>query len=78
MEKEPFAAVLPVIVGGLVNKIIEETRVGDDEAFEKLYNSQLYATLETEETKIWTCSVPRLAALYFEEINTGKLELPDY
>lgn len=78
MEKNKFAAVLPVVVGGLVNKIIEETHVGDDEAFEMLYNSKLYAALETEETKVWTYSVPKLIELYKNEIKTGKLELPDY
>ena len=78
MEKNKFAVVLPVIVGGLVNKIMEETHISDDEAFEKLYNSELYAALETEETKVWTYSVPKLIWLYLNEIKTGKLELPDY
>ena len=78
MEKNKFAAVLPVVIGGLVNKIMEETHVGDDEAFEKLYNSELYAALETEETKVWTYSVPKLIELYINEIKTGKLDLPDY
>ena len=78
IEKSKFAAILPVIVGGLVNKIIEATHVGDDEAFEMLYNSELYAALETEELKVWTYSVPRLLELYQSEIKTGKLELPDY
>ena len=78
MEKSKFAAILPVIVGGLVNKIIEETQVSDEEAFERLYNSELYDALETEETKVWTYSVPKLFELYKNEIETGKLELPDY
>ena len=78
MESGKFAAVLPVIVGGLVNKIIEETRAGEDEAFEKLYNSELYAALENETTKVWHYSVHRLFDLYQNEIHTGKLELPDY
>jgi len=78
VEKNKFAVVLPVIVGGLVNKIMEETHISDDEAFEKLYNSELYAALETEETKVWTYSVPKLIWLYLNEIKTGKLELPDY
>ena len=78
MENNKFAAILPVVVGGLVNKIIEETHISDDEAFEKLYNSELYAALETEETKVWTYSIPKLIELYQNEIKTGKLELPDY
>ena len=78
MEKNKFAVVIPVIIGGLVNKIMEEFRISDDEAFEKLYNSELYAALETEETKLWTYSVTKLAELYKKEIKTGKLEIPDY
>ena len=78
MEKNKFAAILPVVIGGLVNKIIEETHVSDNEAFETLYGSELYAALETEETKVWTYSVPKLLELYQNEIKTGKLELPDY
>ena len=78
MDKNKFAAILPVVVGGLVNKIIEETNVNDEEALEMLYSSELYAVLETEETKIWTYSVPKLIELYQNEMKTGKLELPDY
>ena len=78
MEKSKFAAILPVVIGGLTNKIIEETHVSEDEAFDKLYSSDLYVALENEKTKIWTYSVPKLFDLYQNEINTGKLELPDY
>jgi hypothetical protein len=78
MEDNKFAALLPVIVGGLTKKIIEETHVGENEAFEKLYNSELYAALENEATKVWHYSVPKLFDLYQNEISTGKLELPDY
>ena len=78
MEKNKFAAILPVIVGGLANKIIEETHLSDDEAFERLYNSELYEALENEATKVWTYSVPKLFDLYQNEANTGKLELPEY
>jgi len=78
VEKEKFAAILPVIIGGLVNKIIEETMLNQDEAFDKLYNSELYAALEEEEMKVWTYSVPKLFDLYQNELSTGKLELPEY
>jgi hypothetical protein len=78
MERNKFAAILPILVGGLTNKIIERTGISEDEAFEKLYNSELYAAIEDEETKVWTYSVPMLYDLYHTEITTGKLELPDY
>jgi hypothetical protein len=78
MEKNKFAAILPILVGGLTNKIIAETGINEDEAFDKLYNSELYAALENEETKVWTYSVPKLFDLYQTEITTGELDLPEY
>jgi hypothetical protein len=78
MERNKFAAILPILVGGLTNKIIETTGVSEDEALEKLYNSELYAAIENEETKVWTYSVPMLYDLYHTEITTGRLELPEY
>ena len=78
MDNSKFAAILPIIVGGLLNKIIEETNVSEEEAFDMLYNSELYAALDNELTKVWTYSVPKLFFLYQNELNTGKLELPDY
>ena len=76
MERNKFAAVLPVIVGGLVNKIIDEVPMSEIEAFDKLYNSALYSILEKEETKVWQYSVPKLFELWENEIKTGKLKLP--
>ena len=78
MENSKFTAILPVVIGGLVNKIIEETHINDDEAFENLYSSELYAALENEETKVWTYSVPKLFELYKNESSNGWLELPEY
>jgi len=78
MEKNKFAAILPILIGGLISKIIEETDTSEDKAFEKLYNTELYAEIENEATKVWTYSVPKLFDLYQDEIITGKLELPEY
>ena len=78
MEKSKFEVLMPVIVGGLVEKIIENTQLTELEAFEQLYNSALYAALENEKTKVWTYSVPKLYFLLQEEIKSGELELPDY
>ena len=77
MEKGKFAAILPVIINGLVNKIIDESGIKEDEAFEKLYNSKLYAALEKEKTKVWHYSVPLLYDLYENEMTTGELGLPE-
>ena len=78
MDDGKFAAVLPIIVGGLINKIVEKTHAAEEDAFVSLYNSELYSLLEVEETKLWTYSVPKLLDLYLTEVDTGKLELPEY
>jgi len=77
MDQDKFAAILPVVIGGLVNIIIEEAKVSEEEAFDILYNSELYSVLENERTKVWTYSVPKLFDLLQDEINNGKLVLPD-
>ena len=78
MEQNKFAAILPVVVGGLVNKIIGEINIEEDEAFKLLYNSELYSALENEKTKVWTYSTYKLFDLFQKEITEGKLELPGY
>jgi hypothetical protein len=78
MEANKFAAILPTIIGSLTNKIIEETGLEEDAAFEKLYNSKLYAAIENDETKVWTFSIPKLYELYQTEQTTGELDFPEY
>jgi len=78
MDKNKFATLLPIIIGSLVNKIIEETGESDEEAFASLYETDLYANLENEETKVWTFSVPMLFDLYQEEKSTGQVIFPEY
>ena len=78
MDENRFAAILPVLIGGLINKIIEKTGVEENVAFERLYESKLYAAIENEKTKVWTFSVPKLYELYQMEQVTGELDFPEY
>jgi len=78
MDKDKFDALLPLIVASLLKKIIEKKNIPQDEAFFKLYNSALYFYLENEQTKVWHYSAEKLFMLFDAEINTGKLELPEY
>ena len=41
MNKEKFDALLPIILTSLIQKIIERTNISHDEAFLRLYNSNL-------------------------------------
>ena len=78
MEQNKFAAILPVLIAGLADKIIAETAMSEDEAFNKLYNSKLYEFIENEQTKVWTFSIQTLYQLYNAEQTTGVLDFPDY
>jgi len=78
MDKNKFEALLPLIVASLMQKIIIYKKIPQDEAFFKLYNSALYYFLENEQTKVWHYSAEKLFSLFDEELNTGKLELPEY
>ena len=78
MEKDKFAAILPIVVGGLIKKIIDEKNFSEDETFDKLYASSLYAALEKEKTKVWHYSIPKLYELWEQEVKTGNLVLPEY
>ena len=78
MEVNDFELVLQTITTGLVEKIIAETGLGEDTAMEKLYSSALYSVLETEESKVWHYSVPKLHELWEKEVKTGQLTLPEY
>ena len=78
MDKNKFDALLPMIVAAFIKKIIEQKKLSHDEAFTRLYGSSLYLFLEDEQTKVWHYSVEKLFQLFEQEMNTGKLELPEY
>ena len=78
MDKAKFEALLPLIVAALMQKIIERKNLSHEEAFLRLYSSQLYCALNNEKTKVWYYSAEKLFLLFEEEIASGKLELPEY
>jgi len=78
MDKAKFEALLPLIVAALLQKIIERKNISQEEAFLKLYGSQLYYFLDNEKTKVWYYSTEKLFQLFEEEMTAGKLELPEY
>jgi hypothetical protein len=78
MDKAKFEALLPLIITALIQKIIERNKTSPEEAFSRLYNSLLYSYLEDEQTKVWYYSADKLFLLFEEEMNTGKMELPEY
>lgn len=77
MNPSQFAAIMPYISADLVGMIVEKENISENAAITKLYNSELYAILEQEDTKVWHYSTHMLYSLLKQEETTGKIEFPD-
>lgn len=53
MNPNQFAAIMPYISADLVEMIAEKENISENAAITKLFNSELYAILEQEDTKVW-------------------------
>ena len=72
-----ISPVIAVITPGILKLLMENRKLNLEEASEILYNSQLYETLEDEETKVWRLGYPLLYDLLEEELTTGKITYPE-
>ena len=76
-EKDQFQAILQIMVTSLIEMIKKSENTDEKEAVNRLYASELYKTLENEETKLWRLSVPALFDLYMEEKSKGRIIFPE-
>jgi len=72
-----ISPVIAMITPGVLSLIMENKALSLEEASDILYNSQLYATLEDEKTKVWRLGYPLLYDLLEEELTTGKITFPE-
>lgn len=77
MNKNQFAAILPLKITLLLEQIAKNMSVSEDKAIELLYNSSLYSYLEREETKLWYYSPELLFDLYIQGRDTGTIIFPE-
>lgn len=77
MGEEKFSAVMGVLVEQIVCLIIENYPYDEITASSEFYNSNIYALLEQEETKLWHFSPLTLFNLFDEEKKTGSFALPE-
>ena len=77
MSQEQYIAMMPYISADLVAMICTKQGLSEEEAIKKLYESELYAALEREETKVWQYSTPRLYSLLEQEEKAGEIRFPD-
>ena len=77
MSQEQFIAMMPYITDDLAAMIAKKQKLSETDAVAKLYDSQLYALLEQENTKVWQYSTDMLYSLFEEEQRTGTIPFPD-
>jgi len=77
MVKKSISPVIAMITPGIIKLLIDNRKLSLEDASQVLYNSQLYKTLEDEETKMWRLGYPILYDLLVEELTTGKITFPE-
>jgi len=77
VEKHQVPIPLDLISTDLIQCLIEKRKLSKEAAIERLYNSKLYALIEDAATGVWRYSTPTLFTILCEEIDTGKLTLPE-
>jgi len=77
MTQTQLPAFLAILVPRILLQLIMHKKITEQEAIRILYNSELYASLELEETKLWHLSATTLYSLLEEELLTGKITYPE-
>lgn len=77
MEQAKFEALLPVIIPQVVGLIVRNEHQDEVSASRSFYESDVYALLEQEDTKLWQLSPMAFFSMYDGERKTGKLLIPE-
>ena len=77
MEKQKFEAMLILLVPQVVHLITENYPFDEVTASKEFYDSQVYSSLEQEDTKLWHLSALTLFNMFDEEKKTGTFTFPE-
>ena len=77
MGEEKFGAVMGILVPQVIVLISENYPYDEMTATDEFYNSEVYALLEQEDTKLWHFSPLTLFNMLDEEKKTGKFTFPE-
>ena len=77
MDNKKLEAILNLVIPQLVHIIVEKHGYSEVDAIRALYESNLYETLEQEDTKLWQLSPLTLFNMFDEEKKTGKITYPE-
>ena len=76
MNKDRFTALMAMLTSDIISKIVEKYDLDEDKAIALFHRSELYKTLEKEDTKVWQYSSEMIVELFDRELN-GELEFPE-
>lgn len=77
MNANQLSSYIAVLAPRVLTLVTERKKVSELEAIRLFYNSEVYATLEKEETKLWRLSAETLYTLLDEELTTGSITYPE-
>ncbi|MDR1840039.1 MAG: hypothetical protein LBQ93_10710 [Treponema sp.] len=77
MTPEKLSALLAIMNPSVVQLIMNNRKLSNTEAVTLFYNSDLYAMLENEASKLWHLSPLTLYELLEEELTTGNINYPE-
>jgi len=77
MSNEKLSALLTLINPSIIQLIMENKKLSNIEATRLFYNSELYAMMEIEASKLWHLSPLLLYELFEEELATGNINYPE-
>lgn len=77
MNNKKFSTIMGLIVPEIIRLITENYPYDEVTAIRKFYRSQVYASLEQEETKLWHFSPLTLYNMFDEEQKNGSFTFPE-
>lgn len=77
MKDQKFDAIMTLLVPQILPFIMQNYAVDEIAASKMFYESDVYAILEQENTKLWHLSPLSIYTMFDEEQKTGKFEFPE-
>lgn len=77
MQDQKFEAIMTLLVPQVLSFIMQNYTVDEIAASKMFYESDVYAILEQEDTKLWHLSPLTIYTMFDEEKKTGKFEFPE-
>ncbi len=77
MDEKKFNAIMIFLVPQIIQLITENEGIDEMAATRKFYESEVYALLEQEDTKLWHFSPLTLFHMFEEERTNGVFVIPE-